>query len=325
MEALVSAVEKVCGVGSGALLRKHYQESNATPKSRVCPSCCGTRIVRHGIFPRKDGGPAQRFRCKNCGKTFSENTGTPAAYLKHQTKWRKMVSQMHETQSLRITVLSVGIHLSTAFRWRHRWLAAQCQKGSEALTGQVSVTLTTVPYSEKGSRICRGPGSWGYWNKYLRGDRPERLTRPGFVQRPFRPLIDGRATTVLLVQNGLKHVSRVLGPRPGVDAIENGMKELVSHDATVHDCELTIKGSISLIAKACERLNLQCLSKTYGNSDAGDSGTKRPPAPAPEHPNGWLSQFRRVATKYLHHYMAWFDYQVGFKMLINHIVKGAAS
>jgi len=325
MEAVVATVEKMYGADKAALLRQYCDQSDAAKAIRACPKCSGTRVVRHGMFPRKDGGPAQRFRCKICGKTFSDNTGTPAAYLKHQTKWKKMTSQMHETQSLRLTVLCIGVHLSTAFRWRHRWLASRCQKQPEPLTGQVSIALTTVPYSEKGSRVCRGPGSWGYWNKYLRGERPERLKRPGLVQLPFRPLIDGRATSVLLLQNGLKQVSRVLGPRPGVDAVEAGISELVSHTAKVYDCELRIKGDASLISKACDRLGLPRLNKPDGDSNASRDRIHQAPVPAPERPVGWLSQFRRVSTKYLHHYMAWFDYQVGFKMLINHIVKGAAT
>lgn len=323
MEAVISAVERVCGVGGGALIRKQYQQSDAITAPRACPECYGTQVFRHGTFSRKDGGPAQRFRCRTCGKTFSENTGTPAAYLKHQTKWKQMTSQMYETQSLRLTVLSVGIHLSTAFRWRHRWLAAQCQKQLEPLTGRVSAALAAVPYSEKGSRICRGPGSWGYWNKYLRGEPPVRTMHPGLVRRPFRPLADGRATCVLLLQNEVTHVSRVLGPRPGVDAVEAGIMELLSRDAQVYDCELATKGPSSLIAKACERVNLPCLNKADGSSTAGQNRSGQ--LPAPEHPIGWLAQFRRVATKYLDHYMAWFDYQVGFKMLINRIVEGAVN
>jgi len=50
--------------------------------SPECPHCASGVINRHG----KKGG-MQRYRCKNCLKTFTATTNTPFARLRHKEKW----------------------------------------------------------------------------------------------------------------------------------------------------------------------------------------------------------------------------------------------
>lgn len=276
--------------------------------SAVCPHCSSTRLYGHGTFRRKDG-LQKRYLCLTCRKTFSANTGTPAAYVKYQTKFRKMVEQMQESRSLRTTSAMLGVHLSTAFRWRHRWLGDLCQRKQAPLTGRVAIVMTAVPYSEKGSRTCRGPGSWGYWNWLLRGPKPGESP---FARRSFRILVDGRAISVLVARNAASHVSRVLGPRPGVDALERGISELVAQEAHVYN--LGPRVGHSSIAKACERLKLSWEEGLPSDPKIASECDSIFSAVEWESPNTWLIPFRRVATKYLHHYMAWFSYQMTFRI-----------
>ena len=49
---------------------------------RRCPHCGCTRSVGRG---RADG--LQRFRCKDCGKSFNALTGTPLARLRQKGHW----------------------------------------------------------------------------------------------------------------------------------------------------------------------------------------------------------------------------------------------
>lgn len=309
--ALVRSVDEgfVNGVNASA-----GEQAGAASSGVTCPHCGSNSVGGHGSFLRKDGGPARRFRCRTCRRTFSENTGTPAVYLKHQTKWRKMTQQMNETRSLRGTSALLGVHLSTAFRWRHRWLADRCSQAHQPLSGSVSAALASVPYSEKGSLRCNGPGSWGYWNKYRRGSLPRMTVPPGFVRSRFRPFVDGHAISVLLVWNDTTHTSRVLGQRPGVDKIQNGMRELVSSSAHVYDFEFARKGESSPIFRVCEQLNLPCQSGCQDAQNGWQGAEGETCIGRLEYPALWLSTFRRVATKYLHHYMAWFDFQMMFRM-----------
>ncbi|ASJ16119.1 hypothetical protein A3L04_03010 [Thermococcus chitonophagus] len=53
---------------------------NAVRKLRgevICPYCGSREIVKIGFINRKSGFEVQRFKCKNCGKTFNELDGTP--------------------------------------------------------------------------------------------------------------------------------------------------------------------------------------------------------------------------------------------------------
>jgi len=223
-----------------------------------------------------------------------------------------MVEQMFETSSLRMTANQLRVHLSTMFRWRHRWLAAKCGEERPALEGQVAVSMASVPYSEKGSRVCRGTGSWGYWNNYRRGPRPEGLRTPVVKRAPFRPLIDGRAVSVLVAHNGNSHASLVLGQKPGPERVQDGIKALVSPEAQVVD--YWRRGSRSLIAEACKRLKLPHRDGRQLTANVGTTADRLAGSPEWLNPNSWLVPFRRVATKYLHHYMAWFSYQMTYRM-----------
>lgn len=48
----------------------------------ACPHCVGLHRVRHG-----QSGGVQRFRCRDCGKTFNPLTGTALAGLRHRDRW----------------------------------------------------------------------------------------------------------------------------------------------------------------------------------------------------------------------------------------------
>ncbi|WP_409521970.1 transposase, partial [Massilia sp.] len=90
----------------------------AAPSRLVCPGCSGPRHHKHG----RDRG-LQRYRCCNCGKTFSALTGTPLARLRHRGLWLDYLERMLEAQSVRASAATFGVHRNTSFRWRHRFLA----------------------------------------------------------------------------------------------------------------------------------------------------------------------------------------------------------
>ena len=84
-----------------------------------CPHCAGREVVGWG---RSDG--LLRFRCKSCGRTFNGLTRTPMAHLRKKEKWLAHAQAMIEGKSLAKTATLCGVHPTTAFRWRHRFLRA---------------------------------------------------------------------------------------------------------------------------------------------------------------------------------------------------------
>ena len=88
-------------------------------ESQGCPHCAGREIVGWG---RSNG--LLRFRCKSCGRTFNALTKTPMAHLRKKERWLDHAQAMIEGMSLAKTAKLCGVHSTTAFRWRHRFLRA---------------------------------------------------------------------------------------------------------------------------------------------------------------------------------------------------------
>jgi len=94
----------------------------------------------------------QRYRCRECCKTFSALTGTPLNRLHKRGKWLDQAHALQDGQTLREIARALGIHLSTAHRWRHRFLAAPKTVQPQALTGIAEADETMFLLSFKGKR-----------------------------------------------------------------------------------------------------------------------------------------------------------------------------
>ena len=112
-----------------------------------CPHCAGREIVGWG---RSDG--LLRFRCKSCGRTFNALTKTPMAHLRKKEKWLDHARAMIEGKSLAKTAELCGVHPTTAFRWRHRFLRAPADDKPRTLSGIVEADETFILESFKGRR-----------------------------------------------------------------------------------------------------------------------------------------------------------------------------
>ena len=88
----------------------------ATP---CCPHCRSTAVYKWG-----SANGLRRYRCKinDCGKTFNALTGTPLAQLHKRELWGAHAQALVDGISLRKVAERIDIDLTTAFRWRHRFL-----------------------------------------------------------------------------------------------------------------------------------------------------------------------------------------------------------
>jgi hypothetical protein len=91
-----------------------------------------------------------RFRCKSCGRTFNALTKTPMAHLRKKEKWPAHARAMIEGKSLAKTAQLCGVHPTTAFRWRHRFLRAPAANKPRSLSGIVEADETFILESFKG-------------------------------------------------------------------------------------------------------------------------------------------------------------------------------
>ncbi len=107
-----------------------------------CPHCHSCLINRHG-----KAEAMQRYRCKNCTKTFNAVTNTPLARLQHKEKWLDYFQCMISGKVLRESASDCGINLKTSFRWRHRFLQLPSTMKVTLLEGIVEASLSTFVYT----------------------------------------------------------------------------------------------------------------------------------------------------------------------------------
>ena len=115
-----------------------------------CPYCGSTEAVRFG---QRNG--IQRYRCrgKDCGKMFSDLTGSIlSATRKDFQVWKRYVKCMMDGLSVRKSAAICKINRNTAFVWRHKILDALALLATKQkrLGGIVEADETFFPLSYKG-------------------------------------------------------------------------------------------------------------------------------------------------------------------------------
>ena len=132
-------------------LKKAIIKNNPSPlpDRYNCPHCQSINIVKNGNVRC-----IQRFKCKDCGKTFSYTTNT-ILYKSNKSieTWEKYCECFLHKFPLRKCAEVCGISLDTAFNWRHKILdALQNMQSDTTLKGIVETDETFFPISFKGTK-----------------------------------------------------------------------------------------------------------------------------------------------------------------------------
>jgi transposase-like protein len=266
------------------------------PSSRAgpprCPECGDHEVVLWGRFATRHG-PRQRYRCRRCTRTFSEQTGAPFASLKKSHLWGQYCDCVRASMTVRHAARSIGIHRDTAFRWRHRLLAAlrsgtyaipsSPAAGATILTGPVLLAEMWFFHSEKGKRpLGRAP----YRNDWT----VDWLNAP-------------RAWVILAGESSGFVWSDVVGmQRPMADDLERVLGPALAPGTTL----VTRQGPYGPIHAFARRAGLR-----YRRLDQGPVALRYRGAPLPDlgaymrRLRRWLRRFCGVATRYLPNYLAW--------------------
>ena len=112
-----------------------------------CAHCGADDIVGWG---RSHGLP--RYRCKACGRTFNAATRTGMARLRKKDRWLDQAQAMIDALSLAKGAERRGVHPTTAYRWRHRFLSAPAIDKPQTLQGIVEADETFILELFKGRR-----------------------------------------------------------------------------------------------------------------------------------------------------------------------------
>jgi transposase-like protein len=122
----------------------------------LCPSCTSESVYKWGVV-----SGLQRYRCKECKRTFNALTGTSMARLRKKGLWEDYSQALSESLSLTKAAERCGIDRTTAFRWRHRFLP---QSGMQAVkcSGITEIDETYFRESFKGKKVLhRSPRKRG--------------------------------------------------------------------------------------------------------------------------------------------------------------------
>jgi transposase-like protein len=122
-------------------------------KQASCPWCEGLKYYKYGT----DKG-CQRFKCKECSRTFTEYTGSWLDGLHKKSHVVRYLELMIERKSLDKISRILGINKKTAFDWRHKILSSLGQDRGDEMVGIVESDETFFEESAKGSRNLEREG-----------------------------------------------------------------------------------------------------------------------------------------------------------------------
>ncbi|MDD3225788.1 MAG: hypothetical protein PHX70_14005 [Clostridium sp.] len=156
-----------------------------------CPNCKHRRYIKYGKF-----NGIQRYRCKVCGKTFSNATNAIWSYSKKDAeKWIEFLELMLERKSLRICAKELKISVITAFYWRHKVLhVLELDKIQRKLSGYVLMRKIILKENFKGSRKITTRERKDIWIVGLKDAKDSMIVKPicngPWFIRIFRDKID---------------------------------------------------------------------------------------------------------------------------------------
>jgi len=245
---------------------------------RRCPHCSADRVIKHGT-----ANGLQRYKCRDCGKTFCALTGTPLNHLAKRGKWLGYAACLRDGLTLQEASERVGISIGTAFRWRHRFLSMPRFQMAQALGGIAETDETYFLRSCKGQR------------KHL--DRPPRK-RGGMAGK--RGLSDEQVP-VLVARDRSGATADFILEVDDSDHIVQKLRPILPKDAI-----LCTEGN-SVMMAAGRKLGVEhhAVNVAAGRRVDGPWHVQNVNS-YHSRLKDWIRHFRGVATKYLTTYLGWF-------------------
>ena len=223
----------------------------------------------------------QRYKCRDCNRTYNHLTNTPLAKLRKKEEWLTNAEEMIKGSSLKVTAKACNTAESTAFRWRHRFLKLISESEPASLSGIVEADETFFLESHKGKKGLKNPRKRG-GKASKRGLSSEQI--PVIVARDR----NGQTFTRHLNAVNGAILSSVLSPLIAKGSVlctdGNPVYLKVSEECGTLHKQLNISKGIKVLEKIYHIQNV----------NAYDSRLK-----------SWIKRFHGVSTKYLQKYLGW--------------------
>ena len=98
-------------------------------EARRCPFTARAKGRFRAVWRGVCGATSARA---DCGRTFNALSGTPLSGLHHKERWLSFGASLAKGETVKASAARCDVAVSTAFRWRHRFLAA-ARSDSEVL------------------------------------------------------------------------------------------------------------------------------------------------------------------------------------------------
>ena len=245
-------------------------------EARRSPHCSSEGAVSRGM-----ARGLRRYQCKGCGRTFNALSGTPLSGLHHKERWLSFGASLAKGETVKASAARCDVAVSTAFRWRHRFLAA-ARSDSEVLKGIVEADETYVLESRKGAR--------GLGRKARRRGGKAKKRGLSREQVPVLMAADRSGTTV----------SAVL-PRVDAAALTAALDPVVAKDALlVSDGGASYPPCAAALGVSHEALNRSMGERVRGDLHVQTVNSRH------SRLKDFLRPRRGIATRYLDNYLSWF-------------------
>lgn len=264
----------VSGGEQPEIIQRLEQSKAETP---TCPHC------QSGLNPHRWGTHkgVQRYRCRDCKKTFTALTKTPLARLKKREQWMAYFATMLDSMPLRKAAKHCGISLDTSFRWRHRFLKLVDSLNADELSGVVEVDETFFRESFKGKRN-------------LTERRPRRRGNAHSAEATLIP--------VLVARDRNRAVADFVMPNMTIGEVESRLLSRIPEDSVLcTDGHMTYErfaqkhGYNHKVLNAAQ--NIRVIERAYHIQGVNAYHQRL---------KAWIIRFKGVATKYMHRYLGWF-------------------
>ncbi len=258
-------------------------------EDRTCPHCGA-----HGAVANGKSRGMQRYLCRSCNRTFGAVTGTPLSGLHRKDLWLTFSECLANGDTVAVSAKRCGIAGSTAFRWRHRFLAG-IKSTAEKLKGIVEADETYFLESRKGDRV---------WTRATEGKssakKPDRKARKRGGKATKRGLSDEQVPVLVATDRSGTTVSAVL-PAVNAAALREVLAPVMDKDALlVTDGGTSYPPCAAALCVSHEALNQSSGERVRGELHIQNVNNRH------SRLKGFIGNRRGIATKYLASYLRWF-------------------
>lgn len=231
-------------VWSGAVYATSEQHLAVLGINSACPGCGSIAVVHNGT----NDADIQRFRCQDCGKSFTRFTGT--LLEKSRFPWEVWVEVLRMTlnyaslEDMQVRLEQdfgcEGINLKTLFFMRMKLIYAMAAMEQPKLTGVIQADETVIRESQKGSRELVS---------YLKG--VERKPRYGRRPSKLGSLSNEFATVLTFVDSRGYCTCKVTSL--GWASVDNVID---LYEECCYDAAYLCSDGNAIYSKACDLLNI---------------------------------------------------------------------